>query len=166
MARTLPVLTPTQRRARLFGPALALLVCLSEELKEVRRQVDWPEPARGLLTFTPQQIQAMAFTVQEQSFRTIAAFLRRNGEKEAEGWGEQELLDYVRRMDSEGRAWGLRTEAGLGRFAWLNLMSRNKFAKQPDVRNFVTTGKGTAHERIEMLMEGVAKDQLMLEFKA
>lgn len=139
MARMLPVLRPGQR-ARLFGPADALLLALPDGLKEARRQTDWPEPERGPLTLTPVQMQALEKNTHERSLLEIGAFLREAAPEETERLGTGAVLDLVRREEARGRAWGLESPRALGMFCWLALASDGTFVTDPDIGAYVREG--------------------------
>jgi len=157
MALVFPLLDETQR-SRLFGP-LAQLTLYSRDLASAVQATssrDWPPAPRGPLTFTPSQMGAIADGMKARSRRKIARYLRKTAEPTTTSMDDATLLDFVAANEAEARGWGLRTEAGFGRFAWLWLATGGKLAQMAPVRSFVAAPGGTPDVRLRQLMRVAA----------
>jgi len=158
---TLPVLEPAQR-ARLFGPMqrMALFApgagAAPGEALEAAARPDWPGPARGILTFSPSQMQAIQVRMAARSHRTIAAYLRETAPDHTAKLDDKALLTAIAASESEARLWGIRTEAGFGRFAWLMLATGGSLAQMAEARAYVTEGGARPDHRLRTLMQAMA----------
>lgn len=156
LAMILPVLTPAQR-ARLFGPAVALAIAAPEGALQAKRRADWPEPAHGRLVLNEAQMQALSRAMTARSHRAIASYLRDTASEQTRGMDEAGLRGFVARSEAQGRAWGLKTEAGLGRFAWLQLMTQGRFAELGQARAALNEGGASPDRQIKLLMQAMAQ---------
>ncbi len=156
LAMILPVLTPAQR-ARLFGPAAALAIAAMEGALQAKRRADWPEPSHGRLVLNETQMQALSGVMRARSHRAIASYLRDAAPDQTRGMDEAGLLGFVARSEAQGRAWGLKTEAGLGRFIWLQLMTQGQFAKLGQARAALNERGASPDRQIKVLMQAMAQ---------
>ena len=156
MAIVLRVLTPAQR-PRLFGPAdaIALYTASVSGARSAKRQPDWPKPEPGRLRLTPEQMGAVAAGMDLRSRHKIAAFLRETLPEQTAQMDDADLLNAVTRSEAMGRVWGVRTEAGFGRFAWLMFATGGRFAGCEPAHNFVTAGDGTPNHKLKLLMDAM-----------
>ncbi|WP_051622445.1 DUF4123 domain-containing protein [Acidocella facilis] len=155
LAMILPVLTPAQR-ARLFGPAAALAVAAPEGALQAKRRADWPEPARGRLVLDDGQMQALSGAMTARSHRAIASCLRDAAPEHTRGMDEAGLLGFIARSEAQGRALGLNTERGLGRFSYLMLLTKGQFSGTAEVRAALAQGPGGPDEAIKSMMQAMA----------
>ncbi|AQS85526.1 MAG: DUF4123 domain-containing protein [Acetobacter aceti] len=155
---TLPVMTPAQR-ARMFGPAQSLVVSVPEGVLEAKRRMDWPEPAKGPLSFTKEQMDAITDGMTLRSRRKIVAYLRETALEQTKKMDDTELLGFVEEAEKVGKAWGLKTEAGQGRLAWLQLMSEGRFAKQKAIERVIELKNDKADSVLKIFMEEMAQSR-------
>ncbi|WP_026440728.1 DUF4123 domain-containing protein [Acidocella facilis] len=159
LAMILPVLTPAQR-ARLFGPAAALAIAAPEGALQARRRADWPEPAHGRLVLNEAQMQALSGAMTARSHRAIASYLRDAAPEQTRGMDEAGLLGFVARSEAQGRAWGLKTEAGLGRFAYLTLVSRGEVWNAPPALDYLRSAVDGPDKAIARLLPAIGERML------
>ena len=151
VALTLPVMTLAQR-ARMFGPAQSLLISVPEDVLEAKRRIDWPEPEKGPLSFTQEQMNAVTNGMNLRSRQKIVAYLRKTAPEQTAGMDDTTLLDFVEETEKAGEAWGLKTEAGQGRLAWLQLMSEGKFIKSSDILTYMKTVQDSPDQGLKTLI--------------
>ncbi len=156
----LPILEAAQR-ARLFGPMQRLVLFVPgqddapDEARQAVARPDWPPPPRGFLHFSPAQIDAIQSAMAARSHGRIARYLRDTAPDHTSGLDDAALRAVVTASEAEARHWGLRTEAGFGRFAWLMLVTRGGFARMEPARAYVTQGDAQPDRKLRMLMAAV-----------
>ena len=158
MAMTFRVLEPAQR-ARVMGPAAGLL--LSDDGGQARlgtRRTDWPEPARGRLRLSPQQLAAMDDAVIRRSHRAIAGYLRSSAPEQTRAMNDAALHRFVRHAEADGRSLGLSRERALGQFCYVSLVGGGQVERLPQTRRFLMHGPGRADERMDQLMRAMAAE--------
>ena len=157
MALLVPVLEPAQR-ARVFGPMarLVLFDAASGRALEATARADWPPPARGFLRMSPEQMERIADAMAGGSRAAIAGYLRETAPDQTAAMDDAALLAFVARSEAAGRGWGLRTEAGFGRFAWLMLATGGALVRMGEVRDYVAAPDGRPDRRIKAVMSAVA----------
>lgn len=157
LALVLPVLEAGQR-ARLFGPMSGIVLAASTigGIREARRRRDWPEAPRGRLLLSQTQLDRIAEAMAERSRRKVAGFLRDAAPAHAARMDEPGLMAFVAETETSGRALGLTTERGLGRWAYLMLVSQGGIAGSAPARRWIANGVGTPDERIGQLLLGIA----------
>lgn len=156
LALTLPVLTQAQR-TRLFGPAEALAIMAPEGMLQAQRQSDWPIPSRGRLTLDAAQMQALSSAMTARAHRAVATYLRDTAPELTQAMDDARLLVFVSQSDTLARTWGLITEAGFGRFAWLQLATQGRFASSEQARAVLGAGGASPDQQIKLLMQAMAR---------
>lgn len=157
LALVLPVLDPGQR-ARLFGPMNALLIDAPSlgGVREARRRPDWPDPPRGRLRLSQTQLDQIAAAMTERSHAKIASFLRNTAPTHTASITNEALQHLIARSDATGRGLGLTTERGLGRFAYLMLITQGAIASSTPARRWIETGSGTPDDRVGQVLLAIA----------
>ena len=159
LAMILPVLTPAQR-ARLFGPAAALAIAAPEGALQAKRRADWPAPAHGRLALNEAQMQALSGAMTARSQRAIASYLRDAAPEQTRGMDEAGLLVFVARSEARGRALGLKTERGLGRFAYLTLISRGEIWNASPALDYLRNAADGPDKAIARLLAAIGERML------
>ncbi|QDH17380.1 DUF4123 domain-containing protein [Swingsia samuiensis] len=142
IALILPIMTLPQR-ARFFGPAQSLLISVPEGVLEAKRRSNWPEPEKGFLSFDQEKMNLITDAMKLRSHHKIAKFLRDTAPDQTKDMNDEALLKFVERSEEESKIFEVTTEAGKGRFAWLQLMSHEKFSKDPAI---ITYMKSVRHD--------------------
>ena len=152
-----PALDPAQR-ARLFGPFSAQLLHSPRPgaKRLAMRKPDWPKPSRGWLRFSAEQIAAITGSMTGRSHQAIAAYLRTTAPDQTSALAEADLLDHVAESEQSGRALGLSSEQGLGRWSYLMLVSEGRIAGSEPARAYIRTGPGSPDQNISVLMKAIA----------
>lgn len=88
--------------------------------------------------------------------REIAAYLRKTTPDHVSRLNDEELLLFINKTERLGTEWGLKTQAGQGRFAWFQYMSDGDFALNPEIRSYIAGSDGKADERLRLLMEAAS----------
>ncbi|MCU0912143.1 MAG: hypothetical protein MUE98_12600 [Rhodobacteraceae bacterium] len=87
------------------------------------------------------------------SSRRIGAYLRRNASDQTASISDRELDDRTRAWMREAREIGVKTEAGMGRWCYLQAVSGGRIGHQSDILTYVKSGDGaSADTRVRMLM--------------
>jgi len=107
---------------------------------------------RGWLRLSSEQMERIKETMQARSHGRIARYLRETAGSCLVSMGRTQLQDFVVAAESRGRAIGLRTERGLGQFAFLELVSQGTFAASDRARQFLRSGPGTPDQSMNELL--------------
>lgn len=164
LASVLPVLDERQF-ARLFGPALALTFHApdfpDEDGSPIRRAL-LPRPAAcpppGMLALTPEQMRGVKAARMSRSQRRIVKYLRKVAPKQTRSMADWDLEDQTAHWMNEARSLGVRSEAGTGRWCYLQVITAGEIGRQKSVTDFVTrknpgnTPGASTDERVEVLM--------------
>lgn len=157
LALMLPLLEPEQR-PQLFGPMTraAFYSADAGQVLEATARHDWPPAPRGPLEFSQAQMEQTAEAMKARSHRAVARFLRRNAEPHTAAMDDAALLRFVDAADAESRQWGVRYEAGIGRFAWLLLVTEGRLRQMPEARTFILGDGSASDDRLRQLMQAMA----------
>lgn len=160
MALVLPVLEPAQR-ARLLGPMdmVGLYASSLGGAREAKRRANWPTPVRGRIRLSVAQMEQITKAMVEGSRQRIAAYLRDTAWAQTVAMDNKALLEFIERSEAIGRSWGLVTEAGFGRFAWLMLATQGGIATMEPVRAGIAAAETPPDRALGTLM-GVMAAQL------
>jgi hypothetical protein len=164
LAEVLPVLDATQF-ARVFGPAKALMFLAPDHPASdgsiIRRALlpdDAPPAQPGMLKLSMEQMEGIEDVRLKRSQQRIVKYLRDVAPVQTKRMGDKEVVDKTTLFLKEGRALGVRTEAGLGRWCYLQVITNGEMGRQKSVVDFVTTRNlgnnpgASAEERVEILM--------------
>jgi hypothetical protein len=145
LALIYPVLKPGQR-AQLFGPfvALALYSADADMPLFAQRERDWPPPARLPIVFDADQMKRIETAMKARSDRNVARYLRRNAGPQLAGVDDAALQGHVVAWREQAGAWGATSEAGVGRFAWLQIATGGKFASIPGMHATIAQTPGAS----------------------
>ncbi|QDH18098.1 DUF4123 domain-containing protein [Swingsia samuiensis] len=162
VAITLPVLRPEQR-ARLFGPAQSLLIDAPEGVLEAKKQSNWPPPEKGFLTFDAEQMARISEALALRSKRAIASYLRDTASQKTAHLSDNELLTYISQQEKIAHEYGVTSEAGIGRFCWLQLMSDGKFIQIKTVQIMIRSPENSPDDNLIKIMDQIAYIQSQRE---
>jgi hypothetical protein len=153
LSMMLPILEPSQS-AKVFGPmrCAALFDEHAGETVNIAADEAWGAPNRGWLRLSSEQMERIKETMQARSHGRIARYLRETAGSCLVSMGRTQLQDFVVAAESRGRAIGLRTERGLGQFAFLELVSQGTFAASDRARQFLRSGPGTPDQSMNELL--------------
>ncbi len=156
IAVILPVLRPAQR-ARMFGPMQSMALSTPDTGPlEASARADWPAAEPGWLTLDAAQMAAVTTAMRARSHRSIARYLRDTMPDRTAGFDDAALLRGIATADHEARGWGIVTEAGIGRFAWLMFATEGKFAEAQGARAYVTQGDAAPDRKLRRFMDAMA----------
>jgi hypothetical protein len=164
LAEVLPVLDAAQF-SRVFGPAKALMFLAPDHPASdgsiVRRAVlpgDAPPAPPGMLRLSMEQMAGIEDVRLKRSQQRIVKYLRDVAPVQTRQMGDKEVVDRTALYLKEGRAFGVRTEAGLARWCYLQVITNGEMGRQKSVTDFVTKRNlgnnpgASAEERVEILM--------------
>jgi hypothetical protein len=164
LAEVLPVLDAVQF-SRVFGPANMLMFLAPDHPASdgsiIRRAVlpdDAPPAPPGMLKLSMEQMAGIEDMRLKRSQQRIVKYLRDVAPVQTTQMGDKEVVDRTALYLKEGRALGVRTEAGLGRWCYLQVITNGEIGRQKSVTDFVTKRNlgnnpgASAEERVEILM--------------
>ena len=159
LADVLPVLNESQF-ARVLGPADEVVLLDPADkgglgVRRARALPDAPVPSRGMLVLDSDQMSAVGEAVAERSRRRIALYLRSVAPDETGQLGLPGTAQLVRDAEADGRALGLRSEQGLGRWAYLSLVDDGRVVRVPEVRAFVALPGADPDLQVRGVMQGL-----------
>jgi hypothetical protein len=161
LAQTLPQLGAAQF-SRLFGPAIGLTFPApdypSSNGSPVRRAplpADAPPAPAGLLRLTAEQLAGIEEARLEKSRRRIAAYLREVAPERTASMSDAELAQMTAAHMDEARGYGVRSEAGMGRWSYMALMTGGKLSRNADVRSVMTANEPSMppDDRVRLLLQ-------------
>ena len=147
-----------EQLARLFGPFAQVALHSADADRVLWKSRPPPETAatRGPLRLSPAQLAGTEAALTARSHREIARYLRRNAAEQAAGMDEGALTAFVAQVEREAHGWGVRTQAGCGRFAWLLLMTQGRLRRMPQARAYLLEGGPPSDARLTRLMHAMA----------
>ncbi|MCK9541314.1 MAG: DUF4123 domain-containing protein [Novosphingobium sp.] len=158
----LPLMTPAQK-ARLFGPfERAAFFVEDAEGGVVALRESGTAPAddarRGPIHFDASQMATIEAGMLARSDRKIARYLRRNAAAHTGPADDEALQRYVGDCRAQAGAWGITSESGIGRFAWLQLVTQGRFAGMPEVHALMTApSTATPDRKLKYLMQRMSR---------
>ncbi|MGV2130308.1 hypothetical protein ACQZ4Q_10885 [Agrobacterium vitis] len=158
MAQVLPSLTYAHL-ARVLGPAQQILYSAdpdwSEKPMRVTRADDMPAPAAGPLKLTVDELAEIEKKRESRSRRKIAAYLRKVAPEQTTGMSEDELNKFVYEEEQKVKAFGVRREDMIGRWAFMQITSKTDLSHDKNVRTAMTNPSlpETPDERIKILFD-------------
>lgn len=168
LASVLPVLDEAQF-VRLFGPALALTFHAPDFPDEdgwpVRRAVQ-PDPVEqtppGMLALRPDQMRRVEAALLARSKRRITKYLKIVAPEHTRQISEAQLAGNTTKWVHEARALGVQTEAGLGRWCYLQMISSGYLSKNEQVLNVMHSNELplSPDEKVKLLLRG-ARDKIL-----
>jgi hypothetical protein len=164
LAEVLPVLDPAQF-SRIFGPAKALMFLAPDhpgsDGSPLRRAVlpdDAPPAQPGLLKLSMEQMRGIEGIRFERSRLRITRYLRNVAPEQAGRLGDAELSQSTARWMEEAQGHGVKSEAALGRWTYLQLITIGEIGKRKEVTDYLKQGNAghTADQRVQDLMHMAA----------
>ena len=157
LAMMVPLLGPEQL-GRLFGPftQVALYSADAGRVLWMSRPTSGASAPRGVLKLSPAQLTQTEAALTARSHREIARYLRRNAAGQAAGMDDAALAAFVAQAEREAYGWGVRTQAGCGRFAWLLLTTQGRLRQMPQARAYLLEGGAPSDARLTRLMHAMA----------
>lgn len=156
IALVLPVLTPAQR-ARLFGPLRVMgLQTKSLGVRQAKWHEDWPASLTGRLKFSDTQMAEITYAMVDRSRKLIGAYLRNAAPEQTARLDSVALLAFIKAAETSGAALGLKTQRGLGQWAYLILISGGKMANLPEAKTAISTGPNSPDVNVGKLLLGLA----------
>ncbi|MFF2321974.1 hypothetical protein ACFVTJ_13050 [Agrobacterium sp. NPDC058088] len=159
MMQIIPVLDEAQL-SHLFGPATQLLFAPGHEwgggVKRARMAVSSDRPLGEPILMSQDMMASVSETRDQASRHKISGYLERNAGDHLKGMGEEERDIWIRSHIREARSLGVRSEAGLGRWCYLQAITGGRLTQQPGVTDYMTGGgEGTPDEKVRLLLKSV-----------
>jgi hypothetical protein len=164
MAEVLPVLDASQF-SRIFGPAKALMFLAPDhpapDGSPSRRAVlpgDAPPAQGGLLKLSMEQMRGIDAARLERSRLRITRYLRNVSPEQSARMSETQLAHATVQWMDEGRGHGLQSEAALGRWSYLQLITAGEIGKKREVTDYLRqpNAERTTDQRVQDLMHMAA----------
>ncbi len=153
----LPVLSVAQQ-IKLFGPATVVLMMNIDDgtVAEIRGP-DGGETTKGLMRFTPRQMEEIARTMQGRSDARLVKYLRETAPDDTRSVSDVTIVDFAKQAAISGRQIGLTTERSFGRWAYLILLTRGKVTESQEITNHISRAEEGPDRGLEKLMAQTAK---------
>lgn len=163
MAQVLPSLDGSGF-ARLFGPASAILFAPdadwvgSSGIMAAPRPDDLPKPPKGPLTLDEAAMKRVEAKRLGRSHRRVMAYLREVAPDEAGAMSDEELATATGTYMQEARSMGVETEAGMGRWSYMQLVSGGAMTDDADIKDYMSKADDgtTPDDRVQALMQSTA----------
>ncbi|WP_299965288.1 hypothetical protein [uncultured Roseobacter sp.] len=113
-----------------------------------------PETQRGWLRLERETLERMAEVRLDRSARRIARYLRKHAATPTKGIDDQALVKRARGYIDEARDYGVQTEAGMGRWSYMQITTRDGMLTDPSVRSVMSAQDPsmTPDERVKLLL--------------
>ena len=152
--------------ARLFGPAAAILFAPDADwagrsgVMAAPRPDDLPAPPPGPLTLDAAAMKRVQARRLARSRRRIMGYLREAAPDETADMSEEELAVAAGDHMKQARSFGIETEAGMGRWSYLQLVSGGAMADDEDIRAYMGGADDgtTPDQRVQALMRSTARE--------
>lgn len=159
LMQTIPVLDEVQV-ARLFGPAIQLIFTpdsvWSGGVKRARKASSSEYHGKEMLTLTSTQMRTISLSRDDLSRRRISDYLERNASHHLAHLNVQERDRWLATNVSEARSLGVRSEADLARWCYLQAITKGQFIHQPGVIEYMRSGgENTSDQKIRLLFRSV-----------
>lgn len=160
LAQTLPAMD-SQEIARLYGPATQLTFAPALEWASGRDwwRADRPEtpsnPHRGHLRISMETVVRTEGVRLDRNRGRITAYLRRVAPDQTRDLDDATLNAMTGRYMNEARSYGVRSEAGMGRWAYLQLITGEKTGQDRSVHELMTAKEPriSADQRVRLLLQ-------------
>jgi hypothetical protein len=169
MAMLLPLLDAGQV-SRLMGDATGIVVDAPDAgaLRSFPRPNGLPEKPAGWLKISGRQYGALGWSQLDRTRHRIVDFLRKTAPGLVNRTSEQDLVSNTASWMGEAKSFGVRSEAALGRWCYLQLITVGSIGKNRDIVEFVSgqnpgnNRSATADERVRILMTMAAVNAHMV----
>lgn len=160
LASVLPVLDESQF-ARFFGPADGVMFLAPDHpsvnggvLCRAERGDEPAQPAPGMLRLLPEQMRAVEAKRLRRLVPGAMAYLRRHGGHRVEGVDDRALRQKVETWLDKGHEHGVRTEAGLRKWCYLQLFTQGRLTDAPGLGALLRdrAAPGTPDDRLDAVM--------------
>jgi hypothetical protein len=159
MAQVLPALDESQF-ARLMGPASQLVFEPSPEWGDGAKRALRPEGViapRGPLRFDPEAMTAIGNARIVHSRHRIMDYLRDVAPEMTQELSDQELERKTQTYMVEARGLGVRSEAAMGRWAYLQMITQGKLMQQNGIIEYMRKpGEVSQDRKIQLILQSVA----------
>jgi hypothetical protein len=161
LAEVLPVMDAAQF-SRFFGPANALMFYSPDHPasngSHTRRAVlpdDVPPAVPGLLRLSDQQMRGIESARLDRASRRIANYLREAAPLQTQSFSDRELTLRAKQWATDARLHGVSSEAALGRWSYLELISGGAVGKSSEVKKLfaVPDASVSPDKRVQLLMQ-------------
>ncbi|MQW87761.1 hypothetical protein [Sinorhizobium saheli] len=159
MAQVLPTLNPAQV-SRLLGPAEALCFAADPQWNEAggvmgaRRAPNLPERQAGMLKLEQENIRAISVRRDAALTRKVAGYLERVAPDRVSALEEGKLQKFAQYSLRESRRFGVETDAGHCRWAYMSLVTSGQLGQNPSVQEAMRADAPgySADTRVALLM--------------
>ncbi|MBC9248290.1 hypothetical protein H4P12_16595 [Paracoccus sp. 11-3] len=163
LAQTLAAMSALEV-ARFYGPATSLIFAPVSDWANGQtwwrtdRPEDLPDPHRGHLRISMETVGRTEGIRIQHNRRRITAYLRRVAPDQTRSLDDATLDAMAGRYMSEAHAYGVRSEAAMGRWCFLQVVAGGRMSSQKEIADYVAVpdGRKTADERVRDLMAMVA----------
>ena len=160
MAQTLPALTEVET-ARLLGAADTLLFMPHPDWADGDGRVAMARADRsiraptGPLRLSEGTVERIGGARQHRRHRRLAAYLRKVAPQQTEGMDDRALTEKAAEHAAEAEAYGVRSEAGQGRWCYLQVITGGAMTDDPSIHRLMTTREPgvSPDQRVRLLLQ-------------
>lgn len=159
MMQMIPALDEAQL-ARLFGPATQIIFAPDKVwgggVKRARQASSAQHHGKDVLTLSPVQIKNISLLRDDVSSQRISHYLERNASSHLRHLKQQDRDRWIASHMTEARSLGVRSEADLGRWCYLQAITKGQLMRQPGVVEYMRNGgEHTPDTKLRLLFRSV-----------
>lgn len=159
MMQMIPALDEAQL-ARLFGPARQIIFAPDEPwgggVKRARQASPSHHQAKDVLTLTTIQIKNISLLRDDVSASRISHYLERNASSHLRHLNQQDRDQWIASHLTEARSLGVRSEADLARWCYLQAITKGQLTRQPGVVEYMRSGgEHTPDTKVRLLFRSL-----------
>ncbi|MBD8688224.1 MULTISPECIES: hypothetical protein [unclassified Rhizobium] len=159
MMQMIPALDEAQL-ARLFGPATQIIFAPDKVwgggVKRARQASSAQHHGKDVLRLSPVQIKNISLLRDEVSSQRISHYLERNASSHLRHLKQQDRDRWIASHMTEARSLGVRSEADLGRWCYLQAIAKGQLMRQPGVVEYMRNGGEHAPDtKVRLLFRSV-----------
>ena len=159
IAQTLPAFDLHQW-SRFLGPAAAIVFEPTDDWGEVAgahlapRPAELPPPRVGWLRLDGETMERVRECRLDRSARRITRYLRKHADQPTAEFDDAELAALTKTYMREAEQYGVQTEAGLGRWCYLQFTTRGQLTWDPSVRSVMSAHEPSVSpdERVRLIL--------------
>lgn len=160
LAQTVPAMDAAEM-ARFYGPAVRLLFAPEPEWAQGRgwwcadRPENLPDTRRGHLMISRATVGRIDGIRLQHDRSRITAYLRRVAPDQTHDMDDLTLNALTKRYTNEAHSYGVSSEAALGRWSFLQLLTNGRLSDQKEITDYIARpdGRKTADERVRDVMQ-------------
>lgn len=143
LTQTLYAMTAPEA-ARFFGPATRLLFAPNpdwadgKEWLRADKSDDWPDPKPGVLRLCQETMDRIGGARFKRRQKRIMAYLRKVAPEQTKKINDEKLGKATAKYIKEAEGYGVKSEAALGRWCYLQVITLGKISQQKELTDYIS----------------------------